>query len=125
MITIEDVLYLHEQSILHFGGAHGIREQGMLESAVDRPDATFGSIELYPTPHLKAAAILESTIKNHPFVDGNKRSGLLACFALLRLSGFKLTLTEDELYDFIIKVASSHLELEEISSFLESNSVSL
>jgi death on curing protein len=122
MISLTEVLYLHEQSILDFGGSNGVRDQGLLESAIDRPNATFAGEELYPTLYLKAAAILESIVKNHPFVDGNKRTGWASCAALMRFSGFKFTLTEEEAYDFVIRVASSHLELEDIALFIELNS---
>lgn len=119
MITLDEVLHLHELSIKIWGGSDGVRDHGLLESAVDRPNATFGGEELYPTTFLKAAAILESIVKNHPFVDGNKRTGWLACIAVMRLDERKFTLTEDEAYDFVIKVASSHLELEDIALFIE------
>jgi death on curing protein len=122
MISLTEVLYLHEQSILDFGGSNGVRDQGLLESAIDRPNATFAGEELYLTLYLKAAAILESIVKNHPFVDGNKRTGWASCAALMRFSGFKFTLTEEEAYDFVIRVASSHLELEDIALFIELNS---
>lgn len=125
MITIQEVLYLHEQSIKDFGGSNGVREQGMLESAIERPNATFAGEELYPTIFLKAAAILESIVKNHPFVDGNKRTGWLACIAIMRSAKYKFVLGENEAYDFVIKVASSHLELEDIALFIELHSVSL
>ncbi len=125
MITIGEVLILHEKSIQVFGGSHGIRDMGMLESAVERPNATFGGEELYPTITSKAAAILESIVKNHPFVDGNKRTGWLACFAIMEMNGYNFMLTQDEAYDFVIKVASSHLEFEDITLFLELHSISL
>jgi death-on-curing protein len=125
MITIDEVLILHEKSIQVFGGSHGIRDMGMLESAVERPNATFGGEELYPTIFTKAAAILESIVKNHPFVDGNKRTGWLACFAIMELQGYHFTLTQDEAYDFVIRVASSHLELEDIALFIKLHSVPL
>jgi death-on-curing protein len=85
MISFQEILELHELSIIDFGGSHGIRDIDMLQSAVERPSATFDSTELYTTPIQKAAAIFESIIKNHPFVDGNKRTAWLACFTMLRL----------------------------------------
>lgn len=125
MITIKEVLFYHESSTKLFGGSNCIRDNGMLESAVERCNATYGSEELYITPFTKAAAILESIVKNHPFVDGNKRTGWLACIAMLRLFDLKFTLSEDEAYDFVIKVASSHLEFEDIALFLELHSTSI
>jgi death-on-curing protein len=79
MITLDEVLLLYSLSINDFGGSHGIRDMGLLKSAVERPDATFDSESLYATFFAKAAAILESILKNHPFVDGNKKlAGSLA-----------------------------------------------
>jgi death-on-curing protein len=71
MITKKEILQLHELSIQTYGGAHGIRDEGMLESAIARPFQTFGGEDLYPTVYEKAAAFAESLIINHPFVDGN------------------------------------------------------
>lgn len=81
MMSLEEVLRIHEVLIHEFGGSLGIRDLGALESAIFRPHATFGGIDLYDTPAKKAAAILESIVKNHPFIDGNKRTG----YVLMRL----------------------------------------
>jgi len=122
MITLSHVLRLHELSIKDFGGSTGIRDNELLESAVERINATFDSVSLYPSSFEKAAAILESIIKNHPFIDGNKRTGWLACCTVLRYDNYKFNLNQIDAYDFVIKVASSHLEFEEIVTFIESNS---
>ncbi len=121
MISFQEVLELHELSIIDFGGSDGIRDINMLESAVERPNATFDGKELYATSFQKAAAIFESIIKNHPFVDGNKRTAWLACIAILRLNNYRFAIEEKVAYDFVIKVASSHLDFEEIASFIETN----
>ncbi len=73
MISKEEVLRLHHLSIVKYGGSDGIRDEGLLESALARPYQTFGGNDLYQTIYEKAAAIMESVIINHPFVDGNKR----------------------------------------------------
>ena len=83
MITKEIVLRLHTLSIAQFGGSHGTRDEGLLESAIARPYQTFGGNDLYPTVFEKAAAIAESIVINHPFVDGNKRTGFLTCWQFL------------------------------------------
>ena len=124
MVSFQEVLELHEFSIIDFGGSHGIRDIDMLESAIERCNATFDGQELYPTGFQKAAAILESIIKNHPFVDGNKRTAWLACFVIIKLYNHKLTLSEKEAYDFVIEVASSHMEFDYIVSFIEKNTTS-
>jgi death-on-curing protein len=119
MISLNEVLFLHEKSIGDFGGASGIRDYGLLESAVERPLYSFEGEELYPSPFTKAAAILESIVKNHPFVDGNKRTGWLACGTALRIYGYRFTLTEEEAYDFVIKVASSLIQFADIVLYIE------
>ncbi len=113
MISIEEVLKLHELSIRFFGGSSGTRDMDMLESAIARPFQTFGEIELYPTIFDKSAALLESIVKNHPFVDGNKRTGFLAVLLLLKKSKIKLLASEEQAYDFVINVASSQIIFEE------------
>lgn len=125
MITYDDVLLWHENSIRDFGGSQGIRDKGMLESALQRPYSTFGGEILYPTPFLQAASILESILKNHPFIDGNKRTAWIACVTLLLKAEIDLTLTPSEAYDFVIKVATSHLELEDVALYLKLHSTSL
>ena len=84
MILINDVLKLHEASINDFGGANGIRDLGLLESAIARPFQTFGGEYLYLTAFEKAAALGESLIINHPFLDGNKRTGII-CSLIKRI----------------------------------------
>lgn len=86
MITKEIVLRLHELSIIEYGGSNGLREESSLESAVSRPYQTFGGDELYLSVYEKAAAIGESIIMNHPFVDGNKRTDFWLCLLFLLMS---------------------------------------
>lgn len=80
MIRLNDIFELHQRSIKLYGGAMGIRDEGLLQSAIQRPFQTFSGEELYPTLIEKAAALGESLTINHPFVDGNKRTGTLAMF---------------------------------------------
>jgi death-on-curing protein len=76
MIAKETLLKLHELSIIKYGGSMGIRDEGLMESAIARPYQSFGGEDLYPTVFEKAAAIAESIIINHPFIDGNKRTDI-------------------------------------------------
>jgi death-on-curing protein len=98
---------------------HGVRDLGLLESAVARPQATFDGQEFYPTLFLKAAALLDSLVNNHPFIDGNKRTGIAAAALLLRINGYRLTAANPELERFTLQVATHHLALSEISTWLE------
>ncbi len=90
-LTAEQVLFLHARLIEETGGSHGIRDVGLLQSAVARPRATFEGEDLYPDVCSKAAALMHSLINNHPFVDGNKRTGTAA------LKSFEPTLSVPEL----------------------------
>ena len=121
MILIEDVLELHDLSINDYGGAKGIRDIGLLESAISRPFQTFGGEDLYKTPLEKAAALGESLIINHPFVDGNKRTGMLGIFALLFEYGLVVKASEDESYDFTIQVSTGEIKFDEIVVWLRNN----
>lgn len=122
MISIDDILILHERSIADYGGMKGIRDLGMLESAIARPFQTFSGNELYPEPYQKAAALAESLIINHPFMDGNKRTGALTMIAFLNNTGYKLTASSDHLYQMIISISTGQLRFEEIVSWLKENS---
>ncbi len=124
MILLKDVLLLHEFSIKDFGGASGIRDIGLLESAIARPFQTFGGKDLYPSPFDKAAAMGESLIENHPFVDGNKRTGMLAIVALLKEYGIEVNADSDGLYQFTISISTGEIKFEKIVEWLKNNSQS-
>jgi death-on-curing protein len=123
MILLEDILELHNKSILDFGGSHGVRDLGLVESAIARPFQTFGGDELYKNIFEKAAALGESLIINHPFVDGNKRTGMLAMVSLLMSSGYLFTATPDNLYNFIIDIATGNISFDGIVEWLKENTV--
>ncbi len=123
MITRQFVDRLHSLSLQFYGGAAGIRDEGMLESAIARPYQTFDGVELHPTAIEKAAAITESIIVNHPYVDGNKRTGFLAMFAMLELHGIQLTATEADAYDTIVQVSTGQIHFEDLVDWLNQNVV--
>lgn len=75
-VAVEDLVFIHSAAIARYGGASGVRDTGSLEAAVDRPYSSFGGQEMFPGPFAKAAALMESIIQRHPFVDGNKRTGV-------------------------------------------------
>lgn len=122
MITVEQLLKLHDLSISFYGGSPGVRDMSLLESAAARPFQTFDDQDLYLSVFEKTAAILESIIKNHPFADGNKRTGFLAAFVLLRKNNIQLTASENEAYEFIIGIASSKISFDEIVTWLQQHS---
>jgi len=110
---------LHELSIEKYGGATGIRDEGLLESAIARPFQTFDSQDLYPDPLDKAAAIGESIIINHQYIDGNKRTGFLAIFAVLDGYGIQLTAPEGDTYEAMIKVSTGEMGFAGLRYWLE------
>lgn len=118
MIDLAEVLAIHQVLIDEFGGSSGIRDQGLLQSAIDRPFSGIGETLFYPTPEERAGAILESIIKNHPFVDGNKRTGYVLMRLLLMQSGKDLSATQDEKYEFVIRVASGQLDFVQIVDYI-------
>ncbi|TWI81583.1 death-on-curing protein [Lacibacter cauensis] len=122
MILIEDILELHRLSIKFYGGAEGVRDSGLLESAIGRPFQTFGGNDLYATIFEKAAALGESLIVNHPFVDGNKRTGFLAMVALVESEGFRIIASQEEAYTFTIAISTGVKKVDEIVEWLRINS---
>ncbi len=121
MISKNEILQLHKLSIEKYGGACGIRDEGMLESAIARPFQTFGGEDLYGSSIEKAAAILESIIINHPFVDGNKRTGFLAMFAILKKSNLSLLANDADAYATTVSVSTGEIRFEQIVEWLKIN----
>jgi len=121
-LTAEQVLFIHARLIDETGGLHGVRDLGMVQSTIARPQATFDGADLYPDIFSKAAALMDSLVNNHPFVDGNKRTGIAATGLFLRFSGIHLTATNPELAAFTLAVAQSKMSLESITAWLQSHS---
>ena len=120
-LTLEEVYLLHERLIQLTGGSSGLRDPGLLSSAVARPQASFDGQELYPDLWTKAAAMMQSLIKNHPFVDGNKRTAVTATAIFLELNHHRLTASNDEVLRFAVQTAAGHAELEEIAAWLQAH----
>lgn len=106
LLTVEEVIMLHQKLLAATGGLPGLRDRGLLESAVLSVDAGFEDVEQYPTVEEKAARLAFSLISNHPFTDGNKRVGVLAMLMTLKLNGVKLRYTQRELIDLGLAAAS-------------------
>lgn len=119
MIDYQEVLEIHQVLIREFGGSQGVRDENGLKSALERPFSGFGETEFYQSPEEKAGAILESIIKNHPFIDGNKRTGYVLMRLLLMTLGKDIKATQDEKYDFIIGVASGQLDFQQIVTWIK------
>lgn len=121
-LTSQQVLAIHDQAIRKFGGSHGIRDVGLIESAVARPQASYAGEDLYRDIFDKTAALLQSLLKNHPFIDGNKRTALSSAGIFLKMNGYILQNKHKEEVEFAIKVDNEHLSLEQITSWLKKNS---
>jgi death on curing protein len=118
-LSPEQVLFLHSRLIEEIGGTHGVRDLAMLLSALGRPQATFDGNDLYIDIFSKGAALLDSLIRNHPFVDGNKRTAISAAALFLRLNGYSLMVENDEMVRFTLACAQSQVTLENISAWLQ------
>ena len=121
MIPIKEVEQLHQILIAKFGGSHGIRDKSALESALARPFQTFDKKELYPSVLEKGASLIESILVNHPFIDGNKRTGYTLLRLFLLQNAIDITASKDNKYEFVINIASGTLKYEAIVSWLTLN----
>ena len=110
MISIEEVLPIHTILMQKFGGQDGVRDLPLLDSALNRPFVTFDGQELYPSPIEKAAALLESIVINHPFVDGNKRIGYVLMRLILLQNDIDIQATQADKYDLVIAVAEGRCD---------------
>jgi len=103
--TLETVISIHTELINRIGGGHGIRDKNLLDMSVDSPFQTFDSNDLYPTLVEKAAHLVFSLIKNHPFLDGNKRIGVTVMIIFLKSNGLEFECTNEELANFGLGLA--------------------
>ena len=119
MISEKDALQIHSILIERFGGLAGVRDKELLDSALNRPYQTFDEIELYPNPIAKAAAMLESIVKNHPFNDGNKRTGYVLARLVLMENQLDIHTNQDQKYKFVISISTGELNFDQIKKWLE------
>jgi death on curing protein len=116
-VTTADALFFHEQLIERYGGARGVRDVGALESALHRPQTGY-----YDTPIHEAAALLESLVQNHPFVDGNKRVAFAVVDVFLRINGFTITASSRAIYKRMIELLEEHnFDMEHLVPWLQGN----
>jgi death-on-curing protein len=123
LLTLEQVLILHQRIIEQSGGSIGIRDKGILESALAQPYMTYGGQELYPTLIEKVAALGFSLINNHPFVDGNKRIGHVAIEVTLLMNGYEIQAEVDTQETVILAVAASEMSRESFLEWLQNHVV--
>ncbi|WP_439506220.1 type II toxin-antitoxin system death-on-curing family toxin [Sediminibacterium sp.] len=121
MISLNNVLTIHQMLVTSFGGSQGVRDRMLLESALARPLQTFDGKELHPTMIGKSTCLFESILINHPFVDGNKRTGYVLMRLILLKNGLDINASQDQKYEFVMRVASGQTKLESIISWLENH----
>ncbi len=118
ILSKEQILMLHSQLIKTTGGIDGLRDEGLLESALNAPFQTFGGTDAFPSLQQKAARLGYGLIKNHPFIDGNKRIGAHVMLVFLALNKIELEYTQDELSDIILKTAAGECSFHDLLEWI-------
>lgn len=121
VLSKRQILMLHSMLVAQSGGADGLRDEGLLESAINTPLQTFGGQELYPTVLEKAARLGYGLIHNHPFLDGNKRIGTHAMLVFLDINNITLSYEDDDLIAAILRVASGEMDDSELLEWLKTH----
>ena len=123
-LTVEQVIAVHTRLVMKTGGSDGIRDRGLLESAVNAPFQSFGGYDVYPTIYEKAARLGFGLAQNHAFIDGNKRIAAQAVLTFLALNGIEIDCTEFELFSVFYKLAASEITFDDLVSWLKSHDAS-
>ena len=121
LLSIEQLIFLHTVAIVEFGGAEGIRDRGELEAALARPLAGFGRLQLFTTPFARAAALMESLLRNHGFVDGNKRTAVMAAAFWLEREGYVLEASQSQMVEAVVSVTERQLSHEKLTLWFEAH----
>ncbi len=124
-LTAKQIMFIHSRLIKETGGSQGVHDLSALLSAVERPQSSFDDQDLYTDLFSKAAALIDSLIRNHPFVDGNKRTGMTAGALFLRRNGYALKAANENLVSIGLGIAQSQLELDQIAAWLKENTQKL
>jgi len=118
-LTLDEVLSFHAEQIRLFGGSSGVRDVGLLQSALGSVEATYGGAFLHETIFSMAAGYLHGILRNHPFIDGNKRTAVGAALIFLELNGVQVDADEDAFYDVVIGVVEGRISKASVTVFLE------
>ena len=119
MISVSETIYIHDILIERFGGSSGIRDVGLLESALARPFQTFDGADLYPESIEKAADLIQSLLNNHPFVDGNKRTAYVLMRLILINDGYDIVASQEEKYQIVISASKGKARFDDIKIWIE------
>ena len=118
VLSKQQILLLHSQLISGTGGSDGLRDVGLLESAINSPFQQFGNEDLYPTIQQKASRLCFGLVNNHPFIDGNKRIGAHVMLVFLALNGIELEYTQDDLSSTIFNLASNEISYQQLTKWI-------
>jgi death-on-curing protein len=121
-LTLDEILSLHEDQIRRYGGSGGVRDLGLLQSAIGTVTATFGGAFLHGSLFEMAAAYLFHICRNHAFVDGNKRTAVAAALTFLEMNGVEIDAGEKDFYDLVIGVAERKVTKAAVAVFFEEHS---
>lgn len=121
-LTLEEILQLHFRVVEDYGGSHGVRDEGRLKSVIEAPAQNVFGEEQYKTLYEKTAVYMRNIIADHPFYDGNKRSGVTVAVIFLMRNGVVLSASPKALEDFAVNVAVEHIDIPEIAEWLELHS---
>ncbi|MCW1908157.1 MAG: type II toxin-antitoxin system death-on-curing family toxin [Candidatus Saccharibacteria bacterium] len=120
--TLEELLLLHFKIVEDYGGSHGVRDEGRLESAIAAPQQVVFGVELYSSVYEKAATYARAIVADHPLVDGNKRTAITSATIFLHRQGMVLKASPKELEDFAVKIAVEHLDVPMIAAWFKAHS---
>lgn len=118
-LTLDSLIAIHDSMIEEYSGSFGIRDLGLIQSALARPQSSFGGNDLYRDIYTKAAALFHSLLFNHAFVDGNKRSSMTATARFLSMNGYELEVSQKEFVAFPLRVENKHLGFDEIAKWFK------
>ena len=118
ILNKRQILMLHQHLVEETGGSPGLRDEGLLDSALNAPFQVFGDTSAYPSLQQKAARLCYGLVKNHPFIDGNKRIGAHAMLVFQAVNGLELSYTQQELSDIILQVAAGEKEYDDLLVWL-------
>lgn len=120
-LSLEEIVAIHEKMIAVGGGSAGLRDSTLLHAAIERPKASFAAVALYPSIWLQAAALMQSLVKNHPFIDGNKRTAFFGSVRFLSRNGWELVATNAAVVSFVIKTETENLAVSKIAAWFKAH----
>ena len=122
-LTVKQIISMHTRLVMETGGSDGIRDEGLLESAVNAPFQSFGGYDVYPTIYEKAARLGFGLAQNHSFIDGNKRIAAHAVLTFLEMNGIEIDCTEFELFSLFYKLAASEITFDDLVKWIKNHEV--